>query len=188
MLFRSEGISLVTFGSFEETTALLNYVQETYTLRQIFYYGQPIAQFPVVNGAHNVSAGPSQTLYAVLPKNTADSELRWDYADVPDTLTAPLAKDAQLSILQVWYGNKCIAQTDLVAINAIPVYTAPIVPVIDRPEETDSGSWTILLIIVGAIAAFFVLYLLWIAIRRSLRIAARNKLRRRRAMNRRRSR
>lgn len=186
--YEENGQNLVSFGSFEETTQLLNYVQEKYTLRQIFCYGQPIAQFDVVNGAHDAAIGPRETLYAVLPKDAADSDLRWDYADTTETLSAPVAKDQVVSSLLVWYGSKCIAQTDLVAINAIPVYAAPIVPVIDQPETDDSGSWTGLLVIVGAVAALFVLYFLAVFLRRGFQTAAQNQRRRRRAMDRRRSR
>jgi len=187
-VYEEDGLSLVSFGSFEETTQLLNYVQEKYVLRQIFCYGQPIAQFDVANGAHDAAIGPRETLYAVLPKDAADTDLRWDYADVPETLSAPIAKDQVVSTLLVWYGNKCIAQTDLVAINSIPVYAAPTVPVIDRQEEEDSGSWIGLLVIVGAVVVLFALYFLVIFLRRGFQTAAQNRRRRRRAMDRRRSR
>lgn len=184
--YEEEGISLKTFGSFEETAELLDHVQEKYTLRQIFCYGQPITQFDVAGGAHDAAAGPRDTLYAVLPIGAKESDLRWDYSDA--ALTAPVAKDQALSTLHVWYGNKCIAQTDLVSINAVPVYAAPIIPVIEREEKDDSGSWTMLLVVCGAALVLAMLYFLTVQIQRSIRAAARNKQRRMRRANRRRSR
>lgn len=184
--YEENGINLVSFGSFEETAQLLDYTGEKYTLRQLFSQGQPIAQFDVVNGAHDASVGPQETLFAVLPKDAADSDLRWDYEAA--ALTAPIAQNQAVSSLQVWYGNKCIAQTSLVSINAVPVYAAPIVPEITLPETDDNGSWTSLIVIVGAVLALFVLYFLFLILRRSIQNAAQRKRRRRRRMSRRRSR
>ena len=184
--YEENGVNLVSFGSFEETSQLLDYVQERYVLRQLFSQGQPIAQFDVANGAHDASIGPRETLYAVLPNSAADADLRWDYE--ASALTAPIAQNQAVSSLQVWYGNKCIAQTDLVSINTVPIYAAPIVPEITLPEEDTSGSWTSLIVVVGAVVALFALYFLFLILRRSIRNAAQRKRRRIRRMNRRRSR
>jgi D-alanyl-D-alanine carboxypeptidase (penicillin-binding protein 5/6) len=184
--YEEDGLSLIRFGSFEETSQLLDHIAAKYTLRQLFSQGQPIAQADVVNGAHDASIGPLDTLFAVLPKDTADSDLRWDYDAA--TLTAPIAQNQTVSSLQVWYGNKCIAQTDLVSINAVPIYAAPIIPEITLPKEDDSGSWTTLIIIVGTVITLFVLYFLALILRRSIQNAIQRKRRRRRRMSRRRSR
>ncbi len=186
-VYEEEGISLVSFGSFEETAQLLDYVEKHYELRQLFFRGQPVTQFDVQNGANDVAVGPRDTLCAVLPIGTANSELRWDY-DAGSSLSAPIVQDQVLSSLRVWYGNICIAQTDLVAINAVPVYAAPTVPVIEPEEKGDSGSWTQLLIVLCAMAVLALLYLLLVRVRKSVQAASRRKARRRRRQNRRRSR
>ena len=185
--YEEDGQVVKYFGSFEETAILLDYVLENYEYRQIFHEGQTVSQFPVENGTNSVVVRPDMTRSTVLPKDLDESKLTWIYGDTVSAVTAPVAQGQKLSTIQVWYGSKCLAQADLVAANAVPVWQAPTVPTIPT-EQDDGGNWTVLLVICGILTGVAVLVILILVIRRvvgQMRQAAR---RRRRQMGRRRSR
>jgi D-alanyl-D-alanine carboxypeptidase (penicillin-binding protein 5/6) len=185
--YEEDGQVVKYFGSFEETAILLDYVLENYEYRQIFHEGQTVSQFPVENGTNSVVVRPDMTRSTVLPKDLDESKLTWIYGDTVSAVTAPVAQGQKLSTIQVWYGSKCLAQADLVAANAVPVWQVPTAPTI--PTEQDSGgNWTVLLVICGILTGVAVLVIPILVICRvvgQMRQAAR---RRRRQMGRRRSR
>lgn len=182
----NEDGSLSAFGSFEESKILLDYACDNFHYRQIFFEGQSIAQYPVENGANDVVTRPSQTASSVLPKDVDVTQLRWVYQQSGSSITAPVEEGQELGQIQVWYGDKCLAQTQMVAMHDVPVKTAPVVP--ERPKgSADDGSWTVLLIIVGSVLGLFVLAVIILFAIRYTRILTRT-MRRRAAKKRRRSR
>lgn len=185
--YEADGLALKTFGSFEETAILLDHVLENYEYRQIFHEGQTVSQFPVENGINSVVVRPDMTRSTVLPKDLDESKLTWIYGDTVSAVTAPVEQGQKLSTIQVWYGAKCLAQADLVAANAVPVWQAPTVPTMPTEPE-DGGSWTVLLVICGILAGAAAVVVLILVIRRVVRQMRQNARRRRRQMGRRRSR
>jgi len=184
--YEEDGLSLAAFGSFEETAALLDYAISNFEYRQIFYTGQVISQYPVVGGENNVVVQPSKDAATVLPKDLDDSQLSWIYGNAVGVLTAPIEQGQVISVLQVWYGSKCLAQTELTAINAVDVWTEPTQPV--RQGKTDNGNgWAIVGIVLGILAVLALLAFLMLILPRLLRNAKRNANRRSRRQNRRRS-
>lgn len=161
--YEIEGISLKTFGSFEETAVLLDYVMDNYEYRQLFYEGQVVTQYPVSGGENNAVVQPSHSGGTVLPIDLDYGQLSWVYSTTA-MLTAPVEKGQVVSTMQVWYGSKCLAQTDLVTINAVAVWQEPAQQTrADIPPEL--GFWGVLGIIFLAILglafiAFIVLLIL----------------------------
>jgi D-alanyl-D-alanine carboxypeptidase len=156
--YGADGVSLDAFGSFEETSALLDYAYSNYTYRQIFYTGQIIAQYPVSGGENNVVVQPVTSQATVLPKNLDESKLTWVYGESVGTITAPVEQGQVISTLQVWYGSKCLAQTELVTVNAVAVWQEPVQHTrAEIPEEL--GFWGIagivLLVLLGLAALTF---------------------------------
>ena len=184
--YGADGVSLDAFGSFEETSALLDYAYSNYTYRQIFYTGQIIAQYPVSGGENNVVVQPVTSQATVLPKNLDESKLTWVYGESVGTITAPVEQGQVISTLQVWYGSKCLAQTQLTAVNAVDIWTEP-----TQPVRLNSGNGLTILgiigIIIGIIAGLALLAAAWLFGLRMIRTAKRNARRRSRRMNRRRS-
>ena len=180
------GLALKTFGSFEETKVLLDHALEKYEYRQIFYEGQTISQHPVEGGTNDVATKPEKTASTVLPVDIDVNKLNWIYGDNIGTLTAPIAKDQAISVIQVWYGSKCLAQTNLVAANAVEVWKAPVIP--ERNTSGDDGSW----VTAGILLAVFALVALIVAavvfFRGRILFMLDEARRRRRRRNRRRSR
>ena len=115
------------------------------------------------------------SLPTVLPADLDISKLTWLYGD-PGTISAPVQKGQVLSTVQVWYGAKCLAQTELVAMNAVPVWQAP--TQVTPPDAVDGTAvWTVVLILVCAALALLILAVGIMLLRRLVR-GARHRRRR----------
>ena len=184
--YTENGLALKTFGSFEETRTLLDYAFDNYTFRQVFFAGQTVSQIPVKDGTNDVVTCPASSASTVLPKGLELSELSWKYVDT-GSVSAPVEKGQVLSAVQVWYGSKCLAQTDLVAMHSVPVYQPP--EQVEQPDAVDGDAWkTVALILLLAVLAIAVLVAAVFVANRLIRNAARKKRMQRRANNRQRSR
>lgn len=183
--YEPDGLALRTFGSFEDTKLLLDYVLENFEYRQILFEGQILSQYSVEGGANSVVVKPVSTASTVLPVELDVSKLAWIYGDSAGTLTAPIEQGQKISSVQVWYGSLCLAQADLVAANAVAVWKAP---VDDRIAGAFSAEkvWTtigwvfLVLVILAAIVAGVLFLPRWIRKLRMLRIRRKRRKNRRR--------
>jgi len=186
--YEPDGLSLKTFGSFEEMKVLLDYAFQNFEYRQVFYQDQVISQHPVAGGANDLVTFPEAPLSTILPVGADLQELSWVYGTSGQTIAAPVVKGERISSLQLWYHNLCLAQTNLVAANSVAVYSKPSdSPSGPTPPEENEGSWKQLLIVFGILlgAAFSILLLL-VLIRQIRRAALRARMKRRRMERRRR--
>lgn len=186
--YEEDGLSLKSFGSFEETGKLLDYVYENYEYRQVFQAGQVVSQLPVEGGTNAVALSSQRGAATVLPKDIDETKLTWIQGS-PGVLTAPVRKGEKLTYIQLWYGAKCLAQIDLVAANGVgkdvPETAAPTQPGEDPTEEKPSSPARILVIAaVAAVAVAVLIPTVYVAVSR----ASARKKRRRRRENRRRNR
>lgn len=150
----AENGSLSAHGSFEESKILIDQAFEKYEFRQVFFDGQSLAQYPVANGASHVVTQSTSTVSTILPVDVDETQLRWDFQEQSESITAPVMKGQKVGTAQVWYGAKCLAQTDMVAMNAVEEYRAPVIP--EKPKSNQSGSWlTLFLVLVGLAFAVF---------------------------------
>ncbi len=185
-IYAPDGLSLITFGSLEETAELLDYTKKNFACRQIFYDGQVVAQYPVEDGANSVLVQPKQYSSTVLPVDADASELTWIYGNNVGTITAPVEKGQVITQVQVWYGSKCLAQTDLVAVNAVPKWEPPVDGRVD--VEDAKGLYIILGIIAAVIIVIVAAVVLFLKARGWVYAIRMNARHRQRRMNRRRSR
>ncbi len=182
--FASNGYTVRYFGTFEETKELIDLAYNGLEIRQTVYDGQIYTQFPVENGDTQVAVGPNQTQYVVLPKNVKFNQLTVKYNTAISNVTAPVSAGQVVSDVQLWYGNVCIAQSELVAKHDVAVKRQG-----QNIEQDDliisfSGFFQVIGVIAVVIgAAFLVLYLI-----RVIRTAKRRAQIRRRRRDRRRSR
>lgn len=176
--------SLSRFGSFEESKELLDFAFDKFEYRQIFFDGQSISQYPVANGASDVVTQPAESASTVLPKDIDSTQLRWVYQQTVGAINAPVKQGSALGTVQVWYGEKCLAQTRMVAMHDVPVKSAPVIP--ERPAGIvgDDGMGVVLMI-VGIVVGLLVLGVLVLLVVRYLRMLSR-KMRRRATRKRRR--
>lgn len=142
--------SLSAHGSFEESKILLDDAFKAYEYRQVFFHGQSLSQYSVAGGANDVVTQASTSASTILPVDVDISQLRWVYQIDETTLSAPIAVNQKLGSVQAWYENKCLAQTDMIAMNRVEISKAPVVP--EKPKSNDSGSWaSFLMIVLGAL-------------------------------------
>lgn len=116
--FADDGRTL-TYGSFQETSALLDVALEGYKVVQILYEGQVLQQCNVPNGKNDVVLGSMTSAYSVLPANITVSDLSYRYEDKSSQLQAPISLGQALSSVEVWYGSLCVGQAELVALNDV---------------------------------------------------------------------
>jgi len=186
--YEEEGIILKTHGSFEEMQILLDHAFDNYEYRQIFYQDQALKQYPVSGGTNSVVVSPVSRLATVLPVGIDESRLTWTYDDNIGTITAPVKQGQKISAVQVWLDNNCLAQTELVAINAVDVYQAPTESLKPGDIVVDDSKPPVWLWVIGVLLGVIVLIVVCILIARGVAIAkARSRIRRRRR-NRRRTR
>lgn len=149
-----ESFAIKAFGGFNETRQLLDIGYGGYKTAEIFYAGQALTQRVVKNGSSTVSIGPDIFASAVLPDKVTNSELTYRYSDVGTELTAPIKKGDKLSSVEVWYGNLCVAQADLYALNSVREANSFMV----INDGTAFPWWGVLLIVMGlGVVAFLVL-------------------------------
>ncbi|MBE6941450.1 MAG: D-alanyl-D-alanine carboxypeptidase [Ruminococcaceae bacterium] len=142
----AENGSVDAYGSFEESKILIDYAFENFEFRQVFFDGQSLTQYPVSNGASHVVTQATTSISTVLPIDVDETQLKWDYRLSDSNLTAPIEKGQILGAVQVWYGTKCLAQTDMVAMNGVKIAQSPIIP--EKPAGMFGGSWWIVLLII----------------------------------------
>ena len=182
-----DDVTLSAHGSYEEAKILLDYAFKTFEYRQVFFEGQVISQYPVAGGANDVVSQPVNSASTVLPIEADAAQLRWVYLDSDLSLTAPVEKGQKLGSVQVWYGEKCLAETDLVAMNEARPNAAPIVP--ERIDtQSGAGSWKVILWVIAVIAVLLLLCMLGLLTARAMRNMSRSARLRRQYRHYRRSR
>ena len=123
--------------------------------------------------------------FSVIPENITDTGLTYRYVnEVP--LSAPVEKGQRVSTLQIWYGNVCVAQNDLYAMNSVKHVNS----VVDDNGKTQNsvGAVKVILIILGVFAGLVVVMFGALYFLRISRIAKVRRHRRRNSIYRRRSR
>lgn len=175
----AEDGTISAHGSFEESKILLDYAFKTYEPRQVFFSGQTVTQYPVINGEHDVVTQPAASIMTILPRDLDDSQITWVHQQTQSNITAPVQQGDKIGVIQAWYGDKCLAQTDLVAMNHVPQYQAPIIP--EKPQTQGGGNgWLIALWIIGGIVLVVALAFLALISVRSVRVMNHRRRSRRR--------
>ena len=177
---------VLRFGSFEEMSEVLDYVCDGYALYQLAAEGQIVTQLDVLNGANHVAVQPKNSVLTVLPSDVDLYTLRWDFT-ADNQMVAPVEAGQEAGMVQIWYGDICVGQTDLLTANSVEPETTLVMP--KRPSELNGqGSWKILLIVVGGIAGIALIVMLFSVAPKIIRKVKVKNMRRRRRKNRRRSR
>ena len=185
----ADGYSLHYMGNMEETADLLEWGFKFFSVNQILNSGKSAAQFPVVNGSNHVVLRPAESKESAVPYGTTGDYLNYEYLLDNGGLSAPVQENMNAGIVQVWYGSICLAQTDLVTMNASAVDNKPVHSGLDiQDEQAQTSGLGLFLQGLGiAFAAVVVIIILFIVLR-LIRGAVIRSRRRRRRMSRRRSR
>lgn len=111
----------LAYGSFKETSSLLDAAFSGYHVVQILYENQALKQIEVHNGENDVILGALESSYAVLPESVMISDLSYRFTDNVTSLSAPISLGQVLSNVEIWYASLCIGKSDLVAMNTVRV-------------------------------------------------------------------
>lgn len=180
-----DGYSMKWYGNFEEMEELLHYGFDNFKAAQILSSDRSMQQFTVLNGANDVTGRPVSDGFSALPSAVGTNDLSWRF-ELDETLTAPVTAGDRIGTVQVWYGNVCVAQSDMVAMNSARVKGET--QQTDTTRKDTDGSMLAFVktlgIIFGALAVLFGLYYLYNLIRRSIIRRRRNKRRRSRRRSR----
>ena len=178
----ANGKSVVTFGSFQETSKLLDMGFRGHQPVQLFYPNQALKQYRVLNGDSYISTGVKDSTLVLLPSGVSHSDLTYLYNEDSTVIQAPVQKGEKISTVQVWHENVCLAQVDLFAMHDVDVQQ--VVETQEIHEKQNTGTPSVLVVVFVIIGLLLVLLLGRRIIFRIVRI---NRIRRRRK-NRRRSR
>ena len=183
--YEDDGYTVKVFGSYKETTELLNLGFTGNKTAQILHSNQTVMQKSVMDGSSDVILGTKSGVFTVVPENMNENTLSYRYVnEVP--MSAPIEKGQRAATLQIWYGAVCLAETDLFAMNK--VFPAGTVFGENSAGNGGLGIAKVILYLLGGvafvgIAGFVVLYLM-----RTTYIAKAKRRSRRNSRNRRRSR
>ena len=166
------------FGNYEEVGDLLDMGFRDYRVTQVLSDNEIIGQYEVENGTNAVAVGPSLSLSAVLPKDATVNDLTVKYEKNITTLTAPVEAGTVVNVVQLWYGDVCLAQSPLVTKNSSRVIDLSQSG--NDADSKDDGFGKRLLIvlgvlIVGALAFAGVLSIIRVIRRMSTRIQHRRR-------------
>lgn len=165
--------SIRVFGGYKEVSRLLDLGFDGYQAVNILYKNQALLQTQVENGDADLVLGPNVDASCVLPLDITQDKLTYKYGST-DGISLPVQYADRVSNVQVWYGNICVAQSELYALNKVEnsLYAN------QNVERTKQGSgWFKTLLKV-----LFILLLLAVSAIMCLRLH--NKLRHRSAMKR----
>ena len=116
--YEADGYSTKVYGGYRETTQLLNYAFSGYKAVQLLHPEQIVKQSNVPNGDALLSVGAKDGAFSVIPSQP--DALTYRYINEPE-LTAPIEKGQTIGVLQIWCGNVCIAQTELLSMNSVAI-------------------------------------------------------------------
>ena len=145
------------FGSFKETTQLLDAGFKGYESVQLFYKDQILDQFEVVNGESKLSIGVKDSVSALLPHGVNYDALSYRYGDNVSVIRAPIKKDDIISTIQVWHGELCLAQANLYAMHDVNVRD---IVATEEIENTPDGNSTSILVVVAIIVGLLVVLII----------------------------
>jgi len=131
-------------GGFYETSDLLDFAFDGYKTGQVIYDGQAVKQCATQNGSCDVVLASAVDIYSVIPRGATSETFTYQYTDVKGAFEAPIKKGQKMSTVEVWYGNVCIAQADLYAMNNVSVNRQI---VYDKDVGGLSGWWIFLIIL-----------------------------------------
>lgn len=127
----ANGLAVKTFGSFEETRALLDYGFGKYAVRQMLDTAQVMEQFSVDGGENDVVGRAAESVNVTLPADANPLDVSYKCVPLASGLKAPIKKGQVIGTVEVWFRGMCVGQSDLLAMHDVEepgVYTFPLEP------------------------------------------------------------
>ncbi len=165
----ANGLSVKTFGSFEETAALLDMAFADFTPMELLRQQKALEQFQVSGGENDVVGCPSGNIVAAMPVDAKPEEVT--YRCTANALTAPLKKGDVIGTVEIWYQEICVGQCDMIAMFDVDKPGEHSYSLVPTAEEEAKYTWTtVLLVVCIAVLAMLGVGVLVLFLRRRIRI------------------
>lgn len=144
-----DGYSVITYGSFNETSALLNLGFSGHNSCEIFHTNQVLQQIEVPNGDCYLAVGIKDSVSALLPSGVNYNDLTFRYNEIIEQIQAPVKAGDKITTVQVWHDNLCLAVADLYALHDVEVkeFVEIEEPVVETVSEVPAVLITVLVIV-----------------------------------------
>jgi D-alanyl-D-alanine carboxypeptidase len=174
-----DGLSVKTFGSFEETRTLLDFGFYQFSYRQVLQSGQVLGQFPVEGAENAAFAGPGVDLYSALPVEVNPDQISFRCV-LDKKLSAPMEAGEVIGTAEVWYQDVCVGYTQLLLLHplrAADEQIQSIIPSAQLPQGQALRNWLILggLILAGLLLIACIVFVVILLVRKH-QINSRHKL------------
>lgn len=141
------------YGSFLSTSRLLNFGSSGFTTVEALSPNLTVDQIPVADTNECVAVAPSGTVRTLLPSDYDPAQLHTLY-DLSDTLRVPVKAGQVVGTVYRYYGNICVAQSELITLSGLdPVPTTIHSPIPDSslPVSTAPSGPSVWMIAVGVL-------------------------------------
>lgn len=179
------GNSVYYYGNYEEIWQLLDYSLDNFKICRLMHNGQSMNQFPVSNGENHVVGMTTMDMDAVLPVGVNLEDLTLKYNVTGGGLKAPIEAGEQVSTLQVWCGDACVAETELYAMSSVRSVDDIQLNIQGKASRDDSNISGFLSFVGVVFLVIFGLAVIYVAVRNIRYAIARKRRRRRRQQQRR---
>lgn len=167
----ADGLSVKTYGSFEETTALLDIAFKQHASTELLREQKVMGQFPVKGGENDVIGCPVSSIVAALPADANPLDVSYRCILQENGLQAPLAKGQVIGKVEVWFRSVCMGQCDLIAMFDVYEPGVNSYSMVPTAEEKAMHLWTMILLIGGiTLVVVFILWCVFLLLRRKLRM------------------
>lgn len=167
----ANGLSVKTYGSFEETRALLDIAFDKHAITELLREQKVMGQFKVQGGENDVIGCPVSSIVAALPADANPMDVSYRCILSENGLQAPLTKGQVIGTVEVWFRSVCMGQCDLIAMYDVNQPGVNSFSMIPTAEEEARHLWTMILLIGGiALVAVFILWCVFLLLRRKLRM------------------
>ena len=142
----ADGLSVKTFGSFEETRALLDHGFKQYNVRQVLQADQVLGSFSVSGGENDVFAGLGEDLFSTLPVAVQPEDVTYRCVLTDSELSAPIEAGQVIGFAEVWYREICVGRSDLIAMHRVQsegAHIQTILPSAEPEQDHTMRNWLI---------------------------------------------
>lgn len=148
------GYDVYSMGGYKEVSNLLDYGFDGFKAVQVLHDGQILKQMEVENGECDLTVGSKKGVYTIVPKDVYLEDLNLVYSDTSVSRSAPIEKDQFISTVRVYYGNLCLAEAELYAMNSVQTIRDSYSVIPSNPNSNRLVTVLIIVIIAVMLAGF----------------------------------
>lgn len=177
MVYDEYGYNVYTMGGYKEVSSLLDYGFDGYKAAQILHEGQILKQLDVEAGECDLTIGSRKSVSTIIPKDIFLEDLNFTYSDTAISHAAPIEKGQYISTVRISYGNLCLAEAELYAMNSVKSIQNSYTIKASNPRS----NWlaTVLIIIIAVVMVIGFVFFAWPRIRYMQRVRKRAHSRKR---------